>query len=96
MIDSFTKEPIRVTEEGGAGPYIMVQLDQLDLVKKLLDDAGYGYQMDEEAISFNDQPFTSVINLGSHADVSAIQRLLDDNQDPSVGRPRRSRSGRRR
>ena len=95
MIDSFTKEPIRVSDDGDAGPYMMVQLDQLDLVKKLLDDAGYHYYVDEDAISFNDQPYTAIVNLGHHADVPAIQRLLDDNEGPKMARPRRPRSGRR-
>lgn len=96
MIDSFTKEPIRVSDDGDPGPYIMVQLDQLDLVKKILDDAGCRYYVDEDAISFNDQPFTTIVNLAHNADVAAIQRLLDESEDPKMARTGRSRSGRRR
>jgi hypothetical protein len=95
MVDSFTKQPIRISDDGDAGPYIMVQLDQLGLVKKLLDDAGCHYYVDEDAISFNDQPYTAIVNLGHHADVLAIQRLLDNNEDPNMAHSRRSPSGRR-
>lgn len=95
MIDSLTKKPIRVSDDGDVGPYIMVQLDQLGLVKKLLDNAGYDYYVDEDAISFNDQPYTAIVNLGNDANVPAIQSVLDDNEDPNVARRRRTRSGRR-
>jgi len=86
MIDSFTKERIKVNDDGDIAPYIIVQLDQLDLVKKLLDDAGFRYDEDEDAVSFNGQPYTTIVNLGLHADVLAIQRLLDANEDPKVAR----------
>jgi len=98
MIDSFTKDPIRVGDDDDAGPYIIVRLDQLGLVTKLLDDAGFHYDLDEEALSINDGPYTTIVNLGRHADGPAIQKLLDDNQDPKTAPvpPRRSSSGRRR
>jgi hypothetical protein len=95
MIDSFTKKPIKVSDDGDSGPYIMVQLDQLDQVKKLLDDADIRYTVDEDAISFNGQPYTAVVNLGHHVDVLAVQKLLDEKEDPKMARPRRPTSGRR-
>jgi len=95
MIDSFTKKPIRVSDDGDAGPYILVQLDQLDMVKKLLDDSDIRYAVDEDAISFNGQPYTAVVNLGHHVDVLAVQKLLDENADPKMARHRRPHSGRR-
>jgi hypothetical protein len=96
MIDSFTKKPIQVYDDDDAGPYIIVRLDQLSLVEKLLDDAGHHYAVDDEAISINDHPYATIVNFGRHAEVPAIQKLLDDNQDPQMARPRRSSSGRRR
>ncbi len=93
MIDSLTKEPIRVSDDGEAGPYIIVQLDQLGLVKKLLDDAGYQYYVDEVAISFNGQPYTAIVNLGRHANVPPVQEVLDDNEAPDLVRSTRTRSG---
>jgi len=94
VIDSFTKRPIKVSDDGDAGPYIMVQLDQLDLVKKLLDGAELRYSVDEDAISFNDQPYTAVVNLGHDVEASAVQKLLDEHKVPRMARPRRPHSGR--
>jgi hypothetical protein len=95
VIDSITREPIRVSLDGDAGPYIMVQLDQLELVKKLLDDALIPYTVEDDAISFNDQPYTAVVNLWHDANVLAVQTLLDQHEDPRMARQRRLRSGRR-
>ncbi len=95
MIDSFTKKPIRVSDDGDAGPYILVQLDQLDTVKKILDDADIRYAVDEDAISFNGQPYTAVVNLGHHVDVLTVQKLLDEKEHPKMARRRRPQSGRR-
>jgi hypothetical protein len=76
MIDSLTNEPIRIAFME-SGPYVFVQLDQLEQVKKILDEGGFRYWVDEDAISLNGQPYTSVVNLGREADVAAIQDLLD-------------------
>ena len=65
MIDSFTKKPIRVSDDDDAGPYIIVRLDQLGLVEKLLDDAGYHHDVDEDAISINDHPYCDGRALGT-------------------------------
>jgi hypothetical protein len=91
MTDSFTRQPICVSTDGDAGPYIMVQLDQLDLVKKVLDHAGQPYSVEEDAISVDGAPMTVIIDLGPHADVERIKRGLDQEEDP-----RMNRSGRRR
>jgi hypothetical protein len=95
MLDSLTNKPIKVIDDGDGEPYILVQLDQLELVKKLLDDAGYRYSEHEDVYSVNGQPYVAWINVSDQVDVPAIQRLLDDNEAPKMGRPRRSRSGRR-
>jgi hypothetical protein len=95
MIDSLTKRPIQVYDDGDGAPYIVVQLDQLDQLKKLLDGAGIPYRVEDEAFSFNDQPFTAVVNVGRGVDVPAVQNLLDKTEDGKTVRHRRSRSGRR-
>jgi len=94
MIDSLTKKPIQVSDDDDAWPYIVVQLDQLDRVQKLLDSAGLHYDVDEKAISINDGPYATFVTFRPSADVPAIQKLLDDNQDPRTARPRRQSSGR--
>jgi hypothetical protein len=96
MIDSFIKKPIQVYDDGDAWPYIIVRLDQLDLVQKLLDDAGQRYDVDEEALSINGNPYATIVQLGRHANVPAIQKLLDDNEDPKALRLGNLWTGRRR
>jgi hypothetical protein len=95
MTDSFTKKPIRVIDDEDSGPSIDVRLDQLDVVTTLLDDAGYRYTVDEDAMSINDEPYTTFVELEHSVDVAAIQKLLDDHEDPKLNRKRRSRSGHR-
>jgi hypothetical protein len=95
MTDSFTKKPIRVIDDEDMGISILVRLDQLDLVTKLLDDAGYRYAVDEDAMSVNDEPYLTDVELEDGVDVAAIQKLLDDHEDPKLARKRRSRSGHR-
>jgi hypothetical protein len=78
MIDSITKEPIRVSKYPEAWPYIRIPLDQLDEVKKLLDHAGFRYAVDHYAVSADGEPYTVVVNLEHRADVAVIQGLLDN------------------
>ena len=88
MIDSFTKKPIQVGDDDDAGPYIVVQLDQLGLVTKLLDDAGYRYDVDEEAISFNDGPYATIVNLGRHAGRPGHPKTARRTPGPQNGPPK--------
>jgi hypothetical protein len=96
MTDSFTKEPVQVSTDGDSGPYIMVQLDQLGIVQRVLDEAKIRYSVDEDAISFNDRPFTAVVNLTHDVDITAVQKLLDAKGNLELLRDRRPKSGRRR
>jgi hypothetical protein len=95
MLDSLTKKPIEVIDDGDEEPYILVQLDQLELVKKLLDDAGFRYSVHDDEYSVNGKPYIAWIDVLRLVDVPAIQRLLDANEAPKLNRPRRSPSGRR-
>ncbi len=84
MIDVVTKEPSRVDRFPEAWPYIRIPLDQLDQVKKLLDRAGFRYAVDKFALSVEGEPYTVDVHFEYRADVSALQRLLDDCQDPEI------------
>ena len=77
MTDATTRQPLQVSTDGTAGPYIMVPVSQLDEVKRLLDAKRMGYWVGENAISFNGTPEVAVINLGREANASAVQTLLD-------------------
>src|SRR5437762_11171510 len=84
MIDSITKEPIRVDKYPEAWPYIRLPLDQLDQLKKLLDSAGFRYHVAKYALSFKGEPYTVEVSLEHLADVAALQKLLDDHQAPQM------------
>jgi hypothetical protein len=77
MIDTTTRQPLYVSTDGGAEPYIMVTLAQLDKVTPLLDTNKVPYWVDEEAISLDGKPEVVVINLGHGSNPATVQRLLD-------------------
>jgi hypothetical protein len=77
MTDAMTRKPLRVSTDGTAGPYLMLPVSQLDEVRQLLDDRGIRYWVEEDAISLDGGPETTVINLDHAADVEAIQAILD-------------------
>jgi len=77
MTDISTNKPLIVSTDGSAGPYIMVPLDQLDDVRRALDENNIRYWVDEAAISMNDKPFIATVNLGRAGDAGAVQAILD-------------------
>jgi hypothetical protein len=78
MIDVTTKQPLRVANEGDAGPYIELPYDQLAEVRRLLDRHGVRYYPHEDVFSFNGGPYIATIDFGRGADPDAIQSILDD------------------
>lgn len=77
MNDSSTKKPLQVSDGGEAGPYLWVPLSQLADVQRLLDANGVKYDVDEVAISLDDDPEEIVVNFGRDGDTEAVQRILD-------------------
>lgn len=77
MIDTTTCQPLYVSTDGDAGPYIMVPVAQLDKVRALLDANKVAYWVDEEAISLDGKPEVAVINLGHGSNPATVQSLLD-------------------
>ena len=77
MTDATTHQPLRVSTDGTAGPYIMVPMSQLDEVKRLLDDRCVRYWVEENAISWSGSPYIAVVNLGRTGDADAVQSILD-------------------
>jgi hypothetical protein len=78
MTDATTKQQLRVSTDGTAGPYIMVPVSQLDEVKALLNRNHIHYWVDENAISLDGGPYISVINLGREGNAAAVQDILDE------------------
>jgi hypothetical protein len=77
MIDTTTHKPLCVSTDGGAGPYLMVPVAQLEKVRALLDANKVPYWVDEEVISLDGKPEVAVINLGHRSDPQRIQHILD-------------------
>jgi hypothetical protein len=77
MTDAFTRKPMRVRNEGTAGPYIILPVSQLDEVRRLLESQHIRYWVGENAISINGGPETVIINLGREGNAAAVQALLD-------------------
>jgi hypothetical protein len=84
MINSITNEPIRVSKHPEAWPYVRVPLDQLDQVKKLLDQAGLRYFVHVHAVAVDGEPYTVVVDFDHRVDVAAIQAVFDDYQDSTA------------
>ena len=77
MSDTRTQQPLYVSTDGEAGPYIMVPVVQLDKVTAVLDAHKVRYWVDEEAISLDGKPEVAVINLGHGSNPGMVQSLLD-------------------
>jgi hypothetical protein len=78
MIDEMTKNRLRVSHDGIAGPYLMVPVAQVVRVRELLDRHAIHYWVDADAISLDGKPAITVINFGRAGDATRIQTLLDE------------------
>jgi hypothetical protein len=77
MINMITRQPLRVSTDGEAGPYIMVPAAQLDKVEALLEANQVPFWVDEEVLSLDGKPEVGVINLGRGSNPARVQSLLD-------------------
>lgn len=78
MIDEMTKDQLRISTDGIAGPYLMVPLTQLARVRERLDRHSIRYWVDADAISLDGRPAVVVVNFGRAGDAVRIQALLDE------------------
>jgi hypothetical protein len=78
MIDEITKDHLRVSADGVAGPYLMVPMGQLVGIRERLDRHAIRYWVDSDAISLDGKPAIAVINFGRAGDARRIQDLLDE------------------
>lgn len=77
MIDVIHRRSIRVSTEGGAGPYIMVPFSQLEEVRAQLTANNVRYWVDDEVLSLDGGPEIAVVNLGRDCNAAHVQELLD-------------------
>jgi hypothetical protein len=77
MIDTSTGRRLNVSVDGNAGPYIILPLERLNVVKKLLDKHKIRYWVDEEVISIDSGPEVAFLNLAHGTDPKKVQQILD-------------------
>lgn len=77
MTDSTTGSQMRVSTDGRGGPYLIVPVQQVDAVKRVLDQAHIHYWVDRTAVSMSGGPVLTVINFGKNAHADHIQAALD-------------------
>jgi hypothetical protein len=77
MKDATTKQPLYVSTDGTAGPYIMLPDTQLDELCRILDRHGVRYSVDEDVISLDGEPEVATVNLGRGGDAEGVQKILD-------------------
>ena len=78
MIDEMTQSNLSVSNDGTAGPYLMVPVAQLDAVLGVLNRHKVRYWVDADAISLDNEPAITVINFGRSGDAARIQAILDE------------------
>ncbi len=69
-----TKDRLRISTDGIAGPYLMLPLAQLAGVRQRLDRDS----VDGNAISLDGKPAIVVVNFGRAGDATRIQALFDE------------------
>lgn len=77
MINVMTKKPLRVWSEETEWPWLSLPVSQLDEVRRLLEERGICYSVDENYVSINERPFTALIKLRRGTDGKMIQTILD-------------------
>lgn len=66
-----------VSNDGDAGPYVMVPVEKLTLYCAALDNAKIAYWIDADAISLNGKPVEAIINFAQECDLVKIREILD-------------------
>jgi hypothetical protein len=77
MIDEMTQKRVVVSNDEDAGPYLMVTLDQLDVIREALDRHKVRYWVDGDAISLDNEPPVTWINFGKMGQAARIKAILN-------------------
>jgi hypothetical protein len=77
MIDCETHQPIHVNQDGDAGPYLMIPVQQIDEVSRVLRDHDVPFSIARDAVSLDGQEVIAVLDFGLDANAQAIQSILD-------------------
>lgn len=77
VIDTITAKPLSVFTEDNSAPYILVPVNQLDIVTGLLTKNRVPHWVDDEAISVDGKPEVAFIDLSPETDPKDVQTILD-------------------
>lgn len=77
MTDAMTKTRMQVDGIGTDYSSLLLQLDQVEDVRHLLDRHGVQYTLDNFALSMNGDPETTIIHLKPRTDGRWVQQILD-------------------
>ena len=83
--------PLTVSTDGTAGPYVIVTPEQFGAVAEALRTDGVRFHVEEDAVLLSGAPALAVIDLGTRADVSRIQQILNRVEADLEARGRRRR-----
>jgi hypothetical protein len=76
MNDTTTNQPLHISTDGTAGPYIMTPVSQLAELRRALDEGHIPYTVEHNAISLDGRPEVAIVDLGRDADVDAVRIVL--------------------
>jgi hypothetical protein len=68
MVETQEKRKLRVSTVPNAGPFVIVQVSQVDSVKELLINHGIDHWVERGSVSLAGRPPTTVINFGRKGD----------------------------
>jgi len=77
MTDVTTNQPLRVEDEGGAGPYLMLPAMQLGVLTRLLECHRVSFWVDENLVSLDGEPETAFVEFGRRGDTATLRKILD-------------------
>jgi hypothetical protein len=77
MLDATTQKPLTVYPNLEYGPFMLLPLDQLADVRRLLDEHGMRYEVEDNAISIDGGPMTVAINFKRGTEAETVRAILD-------------------
>ena len=78
MTGTGTETTLHIPADGDSIPYIMTPVRGIENLLGLLDAEKISYWVDECAISINDGPEVTVVNLRHGADAATVRNILDN------------------
>lgn len=77
MIDTSTKQPVKLRRGTGPGGFFRIPTSQLEEVQSLFDRQGIRYWLSDRIFSFNGGPEMTTVYISQNANADEVQALLD-------------------